>query len=356
VKFSINNFLTLAKQIVMGGGRNSAGEPIASSGFLKDVTLPLSALSKQDTLTDNTGGTAGTTLAATAVKQTIHIPLGSLALLVNSQTFEVAVPFAFTISSVLFRDDVAVTTGAKAATLTTKINTTALTGGVVAVSGTYATGATQAGTAVSANNVGVAGDLINIAVSSVTAFTEGTGHVEVTIINNDLANTLSSLATQFNLRGLEASETNLLVQSFPASTTSLGSFSIVVPRDYDEATDTFALKLAAASAGATNTPGITATVYRKRPGAAIATVATSVAAKVPGVTTAAALTTASQVLEINLSTFGLQRDDALTIVLTADAHTTDAVLIYSIEPVYRSTLVSYDQTDGTSNFNGNSLR
>src|SRR5262249_36029681 len=38
---------------------------------------------------------------------------------------------------------------------------------------------------------------------------------------------------------ITSSETNLRVASFAASTTALGQFEFFVPRDYDEATDSF---------------------------------------------------------------------------------------------------------------------
>jgi hypothetical protein len=46
----------------------------------------------------------------------------------------------------------------------------------------------------------------------------------------------------------------------------------------------------------------------------------------------------------------------ITIVITADAHTTDALLVYSVEPVYRSTLVSYHETSTGNPATGTALR
>lgn len=343
---TLNNFLYALKNIVMGGGVGKDGStPVNDSGFLKDMNMSLGDLLPD--VTDSIAGTVSTTLSANTAKQTVLIPLGAMALLVNSQTFELAIPFAFTISSVLFRDDVAITTGAKAATLTTKINTTALTGGVMAVAGAYATGVTQAGSAVTALNVGVAGDLINIAVSGVTAFVEGTGHVEVTIVNNDLANALSSINAA---TGLVASETNLRVFKAVAGTTAVGTVEIVIPRDYDEATDTLNLKILAAMSGATDTPKLTVAAFRKRAGANIVTVHA-------GLQTTTALSSADKAISFNLSRHTLLRDDVITLIITSEAHATDSILVYGVQPSYRSCLVSYAETDGTRDGkDGNALR
>jgi hypothetical protein len=332
---SLGNFLSQVKNIVTGGGRTTNGQIKNDAGFLVDMPMSLQDLSNDS-------------VATNAAKQTVLIPLGSMALLANGQTFELPVPFAFTINSVTFRDDVAITTGAKAATLTTKINTTALTGGVVSVAGTYATGATQAGTAVTATNTGVAGDLINIAVSAVTAFVEGTGHVEVSITNNDLA----------KLFTLSAAETNLKVVNVPASNTSIGSITFVVPRDYDEATDTLDIKLGVAMSGSTDTPSLSAAAFRKRPGSNIATIGASIAGKDITQTSTLNLSTTEQLVYFRLSQAGLRRDDQVTVALTSGAHTTDSINVYFIEPFYRSTLVSYAETDdsrGRANY-GNLLR
>lgn len=162
------------------------------------VSQPTNAA--QAAVTDSSGGTAAPTtgVAAVAFKETILIPLGAMSLVANTVAYSVAIPYAFTVSSVLFRADVPITTGAKAATLTTGIAGTPMTGGVMAVAGAYATGATQAGSAVTALNVGAAGDTIDIVASAVTAFVEGTGHVEVTLINNSRANAAATILAQTN--------------------------------------------------------------------------------------------------------------------------------------------------------------
>lgn len=334
-----NNFLQVIKQTVTGGGNLADGvTPRDDSGFLVDVNASVADLSPP-ILTDNTGGTVSTTLAAAAAKNVIIIPIPDMTKLANSQIFEVLMPYAFTVNSALFRTNVAVSTGAKAATFTAGVDGSAMTGGVIVVSGTQATGVATNSTSITAGNTGTATNKVSFTVSSVTTFVEGEGQLEVTVTNTDLANTLSSLAKAAN-GNLAASETNLVVFSSPASTTTIGTVNFTVPRDYDEATDHLSLHLLAASAGATDTPTITATVYRKRAGSNIATAAT--------VAGSVALTSAQQTVKFFMAQKGFKRDDTLTIVLSTTAHTTDAILIYGMEPVYRSTLVSYAETDNAN--------
>jgi len=106
--------------------------------------------------------------------------------------------FAFKIVKVDARCAKPVTTGAKAADINLEIGTTNLTGGVVALAGTYAIGAAQAGTAVTANNTGTAADSISVEAANVTAFTEGAFWIIVSIQNMDTANAIASLADHVN--------------------------------------------------------------------------------------------------------------------------------------------------------------
>lgn len=183
-------------------GDTAPGATVASGALvipgLGDFTVPTD-LDPLTAFTDNSGGTKSDTIAASLVKNTIILGPFSMALLVNSQIWEQAIPYAFTVNSILFRDDIAITTGAKAATFTTRINAVNTTGGVVAIAGTYATGATQAGTAISGTNTGTAGQTLEAIVSGVTAFTEGYGHLEINISNLDLAATIAAIAFKANL-------------------------------------------------------------------------------------------------------------------------------------------------------------
>ena len=94
---------------------------------------------------------------------------------------------AFKILNVQAISIVAPTTSGKAATVTPYIGSTAVTGGVLALtSASLATkGTVQAGTAVTANNEGSATDGITLTGSSVTAFVEGSACIVLTIQNLD---------------------------------------------------------------------------------------------------------------------------------------------------------------------------
>jgi hypothetical protein len=175
----------------------TAGETFGFFGATP-ASQPTSAA--QAAVTDSSGGTAAPTtgVAAVAFKETIILPIGALAGIANTVTWSVALPYAFTLESVLLRVAQPVTTGAKAATLTAGIAGTPCTGGVISAAGAYATGATQAGSAITALNVGAAGDTIDIVASAVTAFAEGTGWIEATIINNSRANAAATQLAQAN--------------------------------------------------------------------------------------------------------------------------------------------------------------
>jgi hypothetical protein len=75
--------------------------------------------------------------------------------------------------------------GAKAATMTVQINGTAVTGGVITLTSanTATSGAAVASTAITALNGTQTPNLtVEVAVSGVTAFVEGDGYVEFTLL------------------------------------------------------------------------------------------------------------------------------------------------------------------------------
>lgn len=116
---------------------------------------------------------------------TILIPVAAMANLANAQVFKQKLPFAFQVESALFRvGDKAVTTAAKLATATVQINGAAVTGGVMALTSANCTptGAAVAATDITANNfTQTAGTTLEVAISSVTAFSEGDGWFEITV-------------------------------------------------------------------------------------------------------------------------------------------------------------------------------
>ncbi len=106
----------------------------------------------------------------------------TLATIANSDVVAAIKPgFKCKIISASFTPTIAVTTAAKAATLTVKINTTALTGGVVALTSANSNtkGTMVAGTTVTALNAVIATDTVNVVASSVTTFVEGEGMINI---------------------------------------------------------------------------------------------------------------------------------------------------------------------------------
>lgn len=104
----------------------------------------------------------------------------TLAGLVNTQVLAVPIQYDFTLLSVGFRVRTPATTAAKLATLTARIAGTPVTGGIVSLTSANATPTNTlvAGTAITALNVGTAGQTVEAIVSAVTAFAEGDGNVE----------------------------------------------------------------------------------------------------------------------------------------------------------------------------------
>lgn len=148
-------------------------------------------------------------------------------------------------------------------------------------------------------------------------------------------------------------ETSMSVLQVPSggSLQSIGHISLMIPRDYDEASDHFKIRLLAqlvnADAGITQT----ATVYIKQVGAAAAQAAISpVAGKAPFALTGAAalpLSQTEQVLEFTINGQGLLRDAVIDVAILQAGTTTGATNIYGVEYTYDSTIVSYNDTTAT---------
>lgn len=198
---------TTSTNVQLGQGTAADGRIVGDAstdkvGFWGATPVAQPAGSGQTEITDNSGGTAAasTGVSANAQKETIIIDVGLLSGLANSQVWKVGLPYAFTVTSALFRTGVAASTAAKAATLTVQVNGSAVTGGVMSLTtaNQNATGGTVAASAITAGNTGTAGQTVEVAVSSVTAFAEGSGWVELTVTNTDKANQAATLANLEN--------------------------------------------------------------------------------------------------------------------------------------------------------------
>lgn len=164
--------------------------------------------------------------------------------------------------------------------------------------------------------------------------------------------TLQSLV---DTSALVAHETNARVILIEQTVDTAGSISFPIPRDYDEATDEFRLRVLASqlTLSVDDDVKLDVELYRKRAGTALS------ADLAPSFTSDPAvpiLSVAEQWVEFDLSQLTFLRDDVATIeVITNGLNDTDGeeVLIHAVELVYRTTLVSYDDEDDAQ---GNPLR
>jgi hypothetical protein len=100
---------------------------------------------------------------------------------------DLVIPFPYKLVDIRMFPATVATTGSKAATLTAKIDGTAVTGAAVALTstnmGTIGVGVTGTATDIlsGGNNTGAAGSKITVTGSGVTAFVEGTGNLVITL-------------------------------------------------------------------------------------------------------------------------------------------------------------------------------
>lgn len=185
---------------VIGSGAKVVASGTQAADFTTTELKALNAtlLTGIAAFTDNTGGTASDTLAA-GVGISDWMFYVSLPDVTNADLIGAFTPgYAFKVLKLDFLHEKAVTTGAKAATLTPKINGSAITGGVLALAGTYAAGAVTAASTITAANTGTSAQTFSITASGVTAFTEGNGVIRVRVQNMDSVNAFASLADKIN--------------------------------------------------------------------------------------------------------------------------------------------------------------
>lgn len=172
-------------------------------------------------------------------------------------------------------------------------------------------------------------------------------------------NALAQVALQLNAMRANFATS---VSSVPAiatpsgSSPAIGTFSFAVPRDYDEASDHLAIYLESNSANADAAITVTGTAtiapiasQLATSTAIVATTKTAVTATAPFSTTSLNVTQEVQVFVINLSGYGLKRNDIVSVALAYAGTTTGTDYVYSVFRHYDSTIVSYNETDGTDN-------
>ncbi len=195
---SLGGTLTVAGATALNGNvalGDAVTDTIGAYGVTK-VTQPLGAT--QAAITDNSGGVVSDTILVTSPNSIfgVHLLATTLA---NGQEFQFDPGFAGKLVSLNARTVAPVTTGAKAATVTGRVNAGALGGGgVIALSGTSAAGVQTAGSAITGANSFTAAQTFGFTVGSVTSFVEGSFMIECALYNADLAAAIAKTSQMLN--------------------------------------------------------------------------------------------------------------------------------------------------------------
>lgn len=189
-----------------------------------------------------------------------------------------------------------------------------------------------------------------------TTFAALTGTYATDVVT--LRNILSQVAKQFNaLANVYGTTDSAKIPTYivaSGTNPAVGTVSFMIPRDYDEATDIFAVRFAIYLANAD--AGITLTGTPTTFIANVATDGTLVSATLAGKTGAAALSTTEQIVTLAFKGLGLKRDSILAVKLAIAGTTTGNTNIVGLQSHFHSTLVSYNETDGVNALTGNLLR
>lgn len=183
-----------------------------------------------------------------------------------------------------------------------------------------------------------------------------------------IKNALAQIALQLNAMNRNFATS---VSSVPAIATAsgsgptIGTFSFAVPRDYDEASDHLAIYLESNSTNADASITITSTLTLAHIASQLAsstaivasTPTTNLAGNVANPFTATSqapavkqnVTQEVQVFVLNLSGYGLKRNDVVSVALAYAGTTTGTNYVYSLFIHYDSYIVSFNETDNTDN-------
>jgi hypothetical protein len=133
--------------------------------------------------------------------------------------------------------------------------------------------------------------------------------------------------------GPDKFDTNITGLSWAADKVVKAGIDLAIPMDYDESQDHCKLRFRAKmAAGGTDTPGLDAVAYHEDDGATDL-----------DPTISADLSTTLATVEIDLSGNAFSAGDAVSVGVFPEAHSSEAVQVYSIELEYRSTLVYFDK-------------
>lgn len=162
-------------------------------------------------ITDNSGGTLGTTIAAGVGLGSIVHPLTSLATGLSTSAIDILTAytpgFAFKLTSLAFVTTVAGTGTSASQVFNLTIGSTATTGGVLTLTlaSQSTIGVVTSATGITALNVGTAASTISIKMAaSGTVFTAGAGYFVIGIQNLDEANAFATLTSALVTQGWAA--------------------------------------------------------------------------------------------------------------------------------------------------------
>lgn len=204
-------------------------------------------------------------------------------------------------------------------------------------------------------------DLINAAsFPAITDSTTGTasttfGAIAGSVYATDapaIKNALAQIALELNAlhNNFAGALSSVAAVVIPSGTNpAIGTISFPVPRDYDEASDHLSIRLMAQLANADASITVTGTATVKPIATGTASTKSAVTATAPFGTANQPLSTTEQVLDINLSGFGLKRDDVVSVALAIVGTTTGNTYVFAVEKHFDSCIVSYNETDNTQN-------
>lgn len=183
-----------------GNSTISSGATVSPSGVLAQLVGPIPS-----DMTDNSGGTAGTSIAAGVGIHTVTIPLTSLATGLGTSAIDILTEYTpgykFKLLSFDFVTTIAGAGAGASQTFNLEIATTNVNGGLlnVTLASTNTIGKVTNGAVIISDNEGTAADSLSIEMSAGgTVFTAGSGYFVLKIQNLDDANAFASIADYLN--------------------------------------------------------------------------------------------------------------------------------------------------------------
>jgi len=396
--FNPSNFLAWIKNLVTGGGVHKDGTtPYHDSGYLRERPVPVEELYVAVGLTDlvdNSGGAANGTVdlitlpttltdngGGAAANAIVEVMTAGATITDNSGGVDPANNIVAVVTPAVAITDnsggvdpanniIAVVTNATLASWNganhpSAAEATEIITAITAIKAAVAQIAAKVntdGTAITALKAAVAQLIAKVNVDSAAVTAIAANFKEVTNFQAANRAALSSIkkaeaefaakiaalnAAMSGTAAMTLVEVNALAYKIPATINDIGHVHFIVPRDYDEATDTLKIRVLAdmVSVAVDTDVQLDAQVYVKHPGSALS------ADKNPTKPTTI-LSATAQWLEFCLSRYGLKWGDVVDFKLITDGHNDTAgeeVCIRAIVPVYRSTLVSYNERDSSGN-------